>query len=49
MISLVIAAAIICIILLCIVKLNRGQEVQRILYEHKFIPIPLGRYVNEIT
>ncbi|AKN80723.1 hypothetical protein [Diatraea saccharalis granulovirus] len=36
----------ICILFLFILKLNRGQEIQRLLYEHKFIPTSLGKYVN---
>ncbi|QOD40008.1 Maph45 [Matsumuraeses phaseoli granulovirus] len=48
MILIVIVAFFICIIFLYIIKLNRGQEVARILYEHKFIPQPLGKYVYKI-
>ncbi|APO13929.1 ORF45 [Plodia interpunctella granulovirus] len=45
----IIVAAFLCMLVLYILKLNRGQEIKRLLYEHKFIPVPLGRYVNKIT
>ncbi|UXX41850.1 ac110 [Psilogramma increta granulovirus] len=46
---IVILAAILCVTMLYFWKLNRGQEILRIQYEHKFIPPPLAKYVVNIT
>lgn len=45
MLALLLAAAA-CLLVLTFLKLNRGQEVERLLYEHKFLPRALGRYVG---
>ncbi|AIS92046.1 hypothetical protein [Erinnyis ello granulovirus] len=48
-ISVVVVVALICIVMLYVWKLNRGQEILRLQYEHKFIPLPLAKYVNKIA
>nr|AUF82089.1 hypothetical protein [Cryptophlebia leucotreta granulovirus] len=44
----IISITIICILLLYMIKLNKGQETIKLLYEHKFIPLALGKYVNKL-
>ncbi|AKS25384.1 Clas41 [Clostera anastomosis granulovirus B] len=48
-IQVVILAAIVCVIILYVWRLNRGQEILQIQYKHKFIPLPLAKYVNNIA
>ncbi|AAK70713.1 ORF53 similar to AcMNPV ORF110 [Cydia pomonella granulovirus] len=48
MIVVIVAATFICLALLYFLKLNRGQEIKRLVYEHKFIPVVLGKYVNKL-
>ncbi|UOS85717.1 hypothetical protein [Pieris rapae granulovirus] len=47
-IVVVIVAAFLCVLFLFLLKLNKGQETRRLLYEHKFIPEPLGKYVSKM-
>ncbi|AMF83786.1 Ac110 [Cnaphalocrocis medinalis granulovirus] len=42
-----IGLTLLCVIVLYILKLNKNQETERLLYEHKFIPVPLKKYVNK--
>ncbi|AAM70246.1 hypothetical protein [Phthorimaea operculella granulovirus] len=41
-----IVATVLCLFLLFLSKLNRGQEIEYMLYQHKFIPKVLGKYVK---
>ncbi|AEB00308.1 hypothetical protein [Clostera anachoreta granulovirus] len=48
MILLFTIITVLCLVVLFVVKLNRGQEVRRLLYEHKYIPADMGKIVEVV-
>jgi len=39
---------IVCVLLLYYLKLNRGQMNAHIVYQYKFIPAPIAKYVDVV-